>query len=62
MTISTGNSKTDLQVLIRSYANYMNMYASNLGQVDANIEKTYKEVKIKTKNFCEQLENYGKRN
>ena len=40
----------------------MNMYASNLGQADANIEKTYKEVKIKTKNFCEQLENYGKRN
>jgi hypothetical protein len=62
MTISTGDSKTDLQVLIRSYANYMNMYASNLGQADANIEKTYKEVKIKTKNFCEQLENYGKRN
>jgi hypothetical protein len=62
MTISTGDSRTDLQVLIRSYANYMNMYASNLGQADANIEKTYKEVKIKTKNFCEQLENYGKRN
>jgi len=62
MTISTGDNKTDLQVLIRSYANYMNMYASNLGQADANIEKTYKEVKIKTKNFCEQLENYGKRN
>ena len=62
MTISTGDNKTDLQVLIRSYANYMNMYASNLGQVDANIEKTFKEVKIKTKNFCEQLENYGKRN
>jgi len=62
MTISTGDNKTDLQVLIRSYANYMNMYASNLGQADVNIEKTYKEVKIKTKNFCEQLENYGKRN
>jgi hypothetical protein len=51
-----------LQVLIRSYANYMNMYASNLGQADANIEKTYKEVTLKTKNFCKQLEDYGKRN
>ena len=62
MTISTGDSKTDLQVLIRSYANYMNMYASNLGQADANLEKTYKEVTLKTKNFCKQLEDYGKRN
>lgn len=59
MTISTGDSKTDLQVLIRSYANYMNMYASNLGQADVNVEKTFKEVKIKTKNFCKQLEDYG---
>ena len=59
MTISTGDSRTDLQVLIRSYANYMNMYASNLGQADVNVEKTYKEVKIKTKNFCKQLEDYG---
>ena len=62
MTISTGDRRTDLQVLIRSYANYMNMYASNLGQADVNLEKTFKEVTLKTKNFCKQLEDYGKRN
>ena len=37
----------------------MNMYASNLGQADVNVEKTFKEVTKKTKTFCKQLENYG---
>ena len=62
MTISTGDNRTDLQVLIRSYANNMNMYACNLGQSYTDLEETYKQVTIQTKNFCKQLEDYGKRN
>ena len=62
MTTSIGNSRTDLQVLIRSHANYLNMYACNLGQNDTNLEDTYKQVTLKTNNFIKKLEDYGKRN
>ena len=62
MTTSIGNSKFDLQILIRSHANYLNMYASNLTQKDTDLEDTYKQVTIKTNNFIKNLEDYGKRN
>ena len=62
MTISIGDSRSDLQVLIRSHANYLNMYASNLGQNETDVEETYKQVTINTKNFFKKLEDYGKRN
>lgn len=62
MTISTGDSRSELQVHIREHANYMNMYAINIGDKDTDIENTYKQVTIKTKNFFKKLENYGKNN
>ena len=62
MTTSIGDSRFDLQILIRSHANYLNMYASNLTQKDTDLEDTYKQVTIKTNNFIKNLEDYGKRN
>ena len=62
MTTSIGNSRFDLQILIRSHANYLNMYASNLTQKDTDLEDTYKQVTITTTNFIKNLEDYGKRN
>ena len=62
MTTSIGDSRFDLQILIRSHANYLNMYASNLTQKDTDLEDTYKQVTVKTNNFIKKLEDYGKRN